>query len=182
VTIVLIDQDGPLANFELGFAAKWESRFPKEIFVSLEERRTFHIKDDYPPHLREHVESIYLEKGFYANLPITNGGLQGMREMENAGFSIYICTAPLSQYENCVLEKYTWMEKHFGKDFTRRIIVTKDKTLIKGDFLIDDAPNVEGIKSPEWKHILFDSPYNRHVTDRPRIKWDTWRDILPVSA
>jgi len=42
-----------------------------------------------------------------------------------------------------VLEKYHWVEKYFERDFTKRLVLTKDKTIIHGDFLIDDKPKPE---------------------------------------
>lgn len=64
------------------------------------------------------------------------------------------------------------------------MIVTKDKTLVHGDLLIDDKPRVTGTRSPAWQHVLYDQPYNRHV-DAQRMTWSTWREVLlrpPPSA
>lgn len=91
-----------------------------------------------------------------------------------------ICTAPLSQYENCVLEKYRWVEKHLGRDFVSKIILTRDKTLIRGDILIDDRPEITGIIEPAWEHIVFNLPYNKNVSGKRRIAWENWRSVLGV--
>jgi 5'-nucleotidase len=91
---------------------------------------------------------------------------------------VRICSSPLSQFENCVAEKYLWVERHLGREATNRLILTKDKTLVHGDLLIDDKPAIEGAMKPRWKHILFDAPYNREVADRPRITWKNWRSVL----
>lgn len=40
--------------------------------------------------------------------------------------------------------QYAWIEKHFGHDFLEKVILTRDKTLIAGDFLIDDKPDIQG--------------------------------------
>jgi len=178
--IILIDQDGPLANFELGFLKGWRKRFADEDFVPLSKRRSFYVRDDYPLNLRAKIESVYLEAGFYEDLPIVHGARKAIRTMVGLGCDVWICTSPLSQYENCVLEKYLWVEKHFGREFTKRIIVTKDKTLIKGTYLIDDSPGVEGKAQPEWEHLLFDYPYNRQVNDKPRLNWQTWRELVKI--
>ena len=52
------------------------------------------------------------------------------------------------------------------------------RQLVQGHLLIDDKPLIEGAAKPRWKHILFDAPYNRQVTDRPRITWANWRNVL----
>ena len=44
----------------------------------------------------------------------------------------------------CVFFQYAWVEKHLGCDFLEQVILTRDKTLISGDILIDDKPDIQG--------------------------------------
>lgn len=53
------------------------------------------------------------------------------------------------------------MEKHLGHEFLEQVILTRDKTLITGDILIDDKPDILGkelmpllVKSPELDAAL----------------------------
>ena len=41
--------------------------------------------------------------------------------------------------------QYEWVENHLGKDWIDRLILTRDKTMINGDVLIDDKINITGI-------------------------------------
>lgn len=75
-------------------------------------------------------------------------------------------------------EKYLWVEKHLGREATNRLILTKDKTLVRGDILIDDKPHIAGAMRPQWKHIVYDAPYNRERKDVPRMTWQNWRNVL----
>lgn len=62
----------------------------------------------------------------------------------------------------CVFFQYAWVEKHLGRDFLEQVILTRDKTLIAGDLLIDDKPDIQGelcgfslcilcnVQSSEW--------------------------------
>jgi 5'-nucleotidase len=177
--VILVDQDGPLADFERGFLEVWRAKHPEEIAIPVEERSTFYLRDQYPPHVWAWIDEIHHSPGFYRNLPPTPGAVEAMHELLELGFEVRICTSPLSRYENCVLEKYEWTERHLGRDFTKRMIVTKDKTLVRGRFLIDDRPEVTGLVSPEWEHVLFDYPYNRHVPRR-RLTWANWREVLEL--
>ncbi len=79
--------------------------------------------------LRETVDEIYTSPGFFRELRPIAGALDAVR----------ICTSPLNQYRNCVPEKYEWVERHLGAEFVGRMIVTKDKTLMHGDVLVDEA-------------------------------------------
>lgn len=176
--IVLVDQDGPLADFERGFLESWQHQYPGAFCIPYEERRSFYLRDEYPPHLRTWVDGIYGAPNFYHNLPPTPGSVAAIHEMLELGLDVRICTSPLTRYENCVLEKYQWTEEHLGREFTKRMIVTKDKTVVRGTYLIDDRPAVEGSLKPEWEHVLFDCPYNRQVPRKQRLDWSNWREVL----
>jgi 5'-nucleotidase len=103
--------------------------------------------------------------------------VEGVHALLALGHDVRICTSPLTQYQNCVAEKYEWVERHLGLDFVSRIVVTKDKTLVHADVLVDDKPLVEGVRTPSWKHVLFDQPYNRGVHGE-RMTWANWRHVL----
>lgn len=176
--LILVDQDGPLADFEGGFLRNWQKLFPKEFFIPLEERNIFYMREQYPSHLKEKVDSIYSSPGFFRNLEPTKGSIEAIKTLVALGYDVRICTSPLSRYENCVLEKFEWVEKHFGRAFTKRIILTKDKTMVRGDLLIDDKPEITGVFNPTWEHIIFDYPYNQHIQKNRRLNWGNWKEIL----
>ena len=178
--IILVDQDGPLADFESGFVDNWRARFPQAFYVPVDQRTTFYVKDQYPANLLDDMENIYRAPGFYFNLAPVPGCVEALNHMIAFGHEVRICSSPLSEYENCVVEKFQWIEKHFGREFTRRIILTKDKTLIRGDILIDDKPEIAGLAEPEWEHVLFECPYNREIPEKRGLNWTNWRDILCI--
>ena len=180
--IILVDMDGVLANFEKGFLDSWKEKFPNLTHVPLTERKTFKVKDEYPEEIKKEVESIYVSPGFFRNLPIIEGSKNALIKMQELGHEVFICTKAISRFENCILEKYNWVNQNLGFEWTKRIIVAKDKTLIYGDYLIDDKPEATGLKTPAWKHVLFDAPYNKNVSNKLRITWDNWEKILNLKS
>jgi 5'-nucleotidase len=97
------------------------------------------------------------------DLPPITGATEALRALLEQGHDVRICTSPLNQYRNCVPEKYEWIERHLGPEFVTRMIVSKDKTIVYGDVLVDDNPSVKGPCLAKWQHVIFDQPYNRHV-------------------
>ncbi len=80
-------------------------------------------------------------KGFILGLPPIEGGLQAVKDMLSSGIDVRICTSPFAHYsghEHSFFEKYEWIEKNLGSDWVERVILTRDKTLVRGEFLIDD--------------------------------------------
>lgn len=162
---ILVDMDGVLADFETRFLEVWRKKFPNHPHVPLEKRET---------------DSIYRTPGFFQNLDLISGGKEALAKMQGLGHNVFICTSPISKYENCVLEKYDWVAKNLGYEWTKKMILTKDKTLVFGDILIDDKPEQIGLRTPTWKHVLFDAPYNKHIKTKLRITWDNWEKILDI--
>ncbi len=179
---ILIDMDGVIADFDQEFLRKWRERHPEKPYIPLEERTTFYVKDSYPEALRSFIAEILLEESFFRGMIPVPGAKEALEEMVRKGFEVFICTSPLSTYGNCVLAKYEWVEEYLGTSWVNKIILTKDKTIVKADFLIDDKPEITGAeKIPSWEHILYDRPYNRDIKRR-RLTWETWKDILPSPS
>lgn len=176
--LILLDQDGVLADFDAGFHAAWQQHYPHTVIRPREHRRSFYLLEDLPPHLREQAEALYTSPGFISNLPPVPGALEAWQALESMGFTLRICSTPLQQYENCVAEKYQWVEKHLGRAATRQLVLTADKTLVAADLLIDDKPEITGARAPTWEHVLFDAPYNQTVVGKKRINWQNWRGVL----
>ena len=140
--IVYIDMDGVLCDYN---AAKNEAlkRNPEQKFPQS-------------------------EIGFFENLnPIENSieSINYLKSIEH--IDVYILTAPSVKNPHCYTEKRLWIEKHLGIDMTEKLIITANKGLNKGEYLIDDhisgkgQENFEGIilqfgseKFPSWKEIL----------------------------
>ncbi len=177
---ILVDMDDVLADFDAEFLKRWRERHPEKMYVPLEERKTFYVKESYPKDLQPLVSEIYLEPGFFREMMPVDGGVEAVKTMQQMGLEIFICTSPLNTYKNCVLEKYEWVEQHFGSGWVDSIILTRDKTLVKGDILIDDKPVITGAESvPMWEHILYDRPYNRNIVQK-RLTWQNWKQVLEI--
>jgi len=177
--VLLIDMDGPLADFEKGFLDAWRKKFPDQKFISLEERRGERIIDQYPALLKDRVQSVYLEKGFYLNLPVAQGSKEALDDIRNMGFDVFVCSSPMFFNPYSYMEKRLWLEKNFGADVAKRLILTKDKTIIKGDILIDDrVTSRKGKEKAGWKLLLFETYHNRNVSGFEKINWVNYREVL----
>ncbi len=176
---ILVDMDGVLADFEGGFLKRWREKYPNKPYIPLEDRRTFYAKDQYPFELHRFMETIRREPGFFLNMEPIPGAIAALQSMDEFGWDVFLCSSPLSAYEHCVLEKYKWIEKYFGRSWIKRLILTKDKTIINANFLIDDKPVITGVQpQPDWEQIVYDQPYNREVSGKRRLTWNTWKTVL----
>jgi 5'-nucleotidase len=112
------------------------------------------------------------------------GAVAALNEMVAGGIDVRLCSSPLSSSPCCVMEKVEWAVAHLGKSWVDRIILTRDKTLVRGDILLDDAPLAKGSSlEPVWEHVYFDQPYNRpgasdaDPSRRRLVAWKDWRSL-----
>lgn len=176
--IILIDQDGVIADIERGFIETWRKMFPNEEYIPLSKRKTHSQRASYKEK-EEKFNNVFWSEGFFLNLPIIGGAKKAIEDMREEGYTVKICSAPISFYKFCIPEKYAWIEKNLGTEWVKEVILSRDKTLIHGDILIDDKPEVTGVNTPSWKHVLFEAPYNEHSI-KPKIKsdWSNWREVI----
>ncbi|XP_066221171.1 5'(3')-deoxyribonucleotidase, mitochondrial isoform X3 [Saccopteryx leptura] len=191
---VLVDMDGVLADFEGGFLRKFRARFPDQPFIALEDRRGFWLSEQYgrlQPGLSEKANSILESENFFFDLEPLPGAVEAVKQMANLeNTDVFICTSPIRMYKYCPYEKYAWVEKHFGPDFLEQVVLTRDKTVVSADLLIDDRLDITGKwpaagaePKPSWEHVLFTACHNRHVQLAPPhrrlLSWmDDWKAVL----
>ena len=183
--IYLIDMDGVVADFERELLDQFRKLYPNKNYVSLDKRTTSTTEEQYPLEDRPLLRSITSSPGFFLNLKPIEGSLNALLELKSiSGNEVFLCSSPTNIYKQCVQEKYMWVEQHLGHEWTQKIILTKDKTLVYGNYLIDDNSNIKGIKTPFWEHVIYDQPYNRnleHLNGKKRISWQgNWREVLDI--
>jgi 5'-nucleotidase len=175
--VTLVDLDGVIANQRQGFRNVLARHYPHIKLPTDEEDTDYDFEKSFPEEHRELINSLRLKKNFFRSLPVIAGAKQGLEQLKERSQEVRIVTAPTWEWKHCVDEKYAWVEEHLGREWCGRMILTRDKTFIRGNILIDDSPSVSGVSAPEWTHILYDQPYNRNV-DMPRVTWDTMDAFL----
>lgn len=175
--ITLVDIDDVLADFHAGFLIQWRKKHPEKTYLAPGDVNDFYLVNAYPQEWRHLVEDIHNASNFYRSLPLIHGAKEALEEIAKKS-DAFLCSAPHPQYENCVLEKYEWVDQNLGREWVDRIILTTDKTLVHGNILIDDKPDITGVIIPTWEHVVYDMPYNRHIVGKRRMTWANWKNVL----
>jgi 5'-nucleotidase len=169
--ILLVDMDGVIADFEKGHQRMCHKRrLPLEVEAL--NRKEWDILEAIPEEFRDYVLDGWHAPGFFRDLPMIEGAYEAMHKLVVMGIDVWICTAPLTNHATCAEEKLAWVRDHLGREFTSKVIITKDKTLVRGDVLVDDRPVVEGCLKPTWRQWLFDQWYNRSFATDFRVSWE----------
>jgi 5'(3')-deoxyribonucleotidase len=106
------------------------------------------------------------ELGFFRNLEPIDGAIDAYhRLLQN--FDVWFLTAPSFRNKLCYTEKAEWVERHLGFEALKHLIIAPDKSMVIGDFLVDDKARGKGqdrftgwliqfgdAHHPNWKSVI----------------------------
>ena len=131
----------------------------KTIFVDLDD-----VLADYSGAFEQALKKdplqVYPQSqyGFFAHLPPLDGAVEAMQALlDSDQYKPYILTAPSVYNPMCYTEKRVWVENFLGFHFVRRLIISADKSVMKGDMLIDDNTSGCGQECFEGELLNFGS-------------------------
>ncbi|MCH2042666.1 MAG: hypothetical protein MK212_00875 [Saprospiraceae bacterium] len=96
------------------------------------------------------------QEGFFLNLAPLPKAIEAIEFLDAQRiFDVYILTAPSLRNPLCYTEKRLWIEKYLGMGIVRKLIISPNKGLNKGDYLIDDHINGSGQEHFEGQVLHF---------------------------
>lgn len=128
--IIYIDMDGVLCDFNGGYA-EYKKKNP----------------------VIQYPQSQY---GFFRRLKPIKDAIESV-DFLNAQkqFDIYFLSAPSVKNPLSYTEKRLWIEDFFNVEMANKLILSSNKGLNKGDYLIDDCDSGKGQEDFEGKLLLF---------------------------
>lgn len=174
--VVLVDQDGPLADFDRKFFADCElNGWPMDCTLETQRHRfaTDHIPDvTHRAAARKMVDTTR----WFRDLPVVEGAVDGIHKLAQIA-DVWICTKPLEANRYCRDDKAAWVEEHLGRHWLDRLIIAPDKGRVWGDILLDDAPKAEWFGYATWEPVIYPTPWNgpENAFDTLR-RWDWTQD------
>jgi 5'-nucleotidase len=123
----------------------------KKVYVDMDDT----LCDFIGPFRRGEVSIKYPQSkvGFFLDLEPLEGAIEGMKTLQTK-YKVYILTRPSIKNTHCYTEKAEWIKKYLGEEMLERMILCPDKSLVKGDYLIDDDHR-HGQTEFEGEHIHF---------------------------
>lgn len=107
--------------------------------------------------------------GFFLDLEPIEGAIEGVKTLQTK-YDVWILTRPSIKNTHCYTEKAEWIKKYLGEDMLNKMILCPDKSLVKGEFLIDDDYR-HGQPEFEGEHIHF-------MTDERFLNWTSIVEYL----
>ena len=140
--ILYVDMDNVIVDFPSAFAK-----------VSEEDKINFENDMDEIP-------------GIFSKMDPMPGAIDAYKKL-SAKYDTYILSTAPWENSSAWSDKIEWVKKYLGEVAYKRLILSHNKNLNKGDYLIDDRPNNgakdfkgewlhfgEGNRFPDWNAIL----------------------------
>jgi len=78
--------------------------------------------------------------GFWIDLEPIDGAIDSFNHLCKS-YDVWILSRPSFDNLNSFTEKAYWVNKYFGPQILRKLILCRNKSLLIGDYLIDDCVN-----------------------------------------
>lgn len=111
------------------------------------------------------IEYPQSQSGFFEKLEPIADSIESYFELKKK-FNVFVLSSPSYHNPMSYTEKRLWIEKHLGFNECENLILSCDKTLLMGKYLIDDMKQT-GVLLPSWEHIQIWCD-----------KFPTWKSVL----
>ena len=146
---IYVDMDGVLANFKSGME---KLGLPEDM----------DNPDDTP--------------GIFSLMDPMPGAIDGFNELVNMGHDVYILSTAPWDNPSAWSDKLDWVKKYLGDSAFKKIILSHNKNLNQGDWLIDDRDDANG--SGHWMDKGKLLHFGHHYKDGTIHEYPDWNSII----
>ena len=138
--ILFIDMDGVVADF---------NSYVEKLCPGIFKRQAEGVEGEIDEVCGKHPRCFY-------ELELIPGAVNSVKTLSNY-YDVYFLSTPMWSLPESFTDKRLWIDKYFGVEFEKRLILTHRKDLTLGHYLIDDR-KVHGVENFKGYHIHFGTP------------------------
>jgi len=112
-------------------------RKAKVLYIDMDDVIADFYKAAYNPVTKKIDEELMFKKDFFLDLEPVPGAKSAVFQLMKMGFDVWILSQPFALDPSSYIQKAEWIGLHFPQLYNK-IILTQDKGLNVGDYLIDD--------------------------------------------
>jgi 5'(3')-deoxyribonucleotidase len=100
-----------------------------------------------------------------------DGSIEVVKELNNK-YDLFVVSAAM-EYPQSLPEKLAWLQEHFPFLSWKQFVFCGSKTVVHGDFMIDDLPyNLDGFNGHK---SIFTAPHNLQTNQYHRL--NNWQEV-----
>lgn len=169
---VLIDMDEVLAKYTLKVIRTFRQETGNKI--ELDRIKGKFLSAFLEPKYVDLIRSYPYREGFFRDLEVMENSQEIVRQLQNR-YEVFIVSST-TQHPNAPKSKLEWLNEHFPFIHYANIVFCGNKSIIRGDYLIDDHPmHLELFRG---KPILFNAFHNIYEDRFTRVQ--SWPEIAKL--
>ena len=174
--IIYCDMDGVLAQF----TARVVEILGQNGIPAPSRMTKWKLEDNVHPLWRKKAKKIINDAlhypEFWSLLWPLEGAIEGFKKLQTYG-DVYIATTPWNS-SACFKGKRKWVGKWLPWFDQQNVIYIKNKSLLRGDLLIDDKPS--NLDNFHGDTIIFDREWNEK--HQGHVRAQDWNDLLEIMS
>lgn len=165
---LIIDMDDVIADATGQFISFYEKEFgvlvTRDSLNNKEEGKGF-------PGNHDLISQFPFRKEFFRTM-IPNENSVEVLEALNSKYELFIVSAAM-EFPQSLPEKLEWIKEHLPFLTWKQIVFCGSKSIVHGDFMIDDLPhNLEHFRGEKF---IFTAPHNLHINQYNRL--NNWIEL-----
>lgn len=176
--IILVDVDGVVADLHVAWLARYNKDYNDNLQSSQINKWAIH--EFVKPECGRKIYEYLLDPTLYDDVPPMPGAEYNIKKLRKLGHKIVYVSSGFFP------AKVKWLaEKGFAIDFPYNdgrwdtladVVLTGNKSLVKGDIIIDDYP--KNLNGDRLAVLMYDSPWNWNAGQYRRVY--SWENIYQV--
>jgi|SRR5690349_15165025 len=165
---LIVDMDDVMADATGQFINYYEKEFGVRI-----DRAILNGKGEgegFPENHSTIAEFPYRDN-FFRTMAV-NEDCQTVMEQLNKKYEVFIVSAAM-EFPQSLSEKFEWIREHFPFLTWRQLVFCGNKSVVHGDFMIDDL--VHNLERFNGEKFIFTAPHNIHLNHFKRV--NNWKEI-----
>jgi len=168
---LIVDMDDVLADATGRLIDLYEKEFGVRIT-----RESMNHKEDrerFPDN--EAALRFVFQKGFFKAMDVNEHSQEVMKKL-NEKYEVFVVSSAM-EFPNSLSEKLEWLNEHFPFLHWKQFVFCGRKSIVHGDFMIDDLPH--NLDSFNGEKLLYSAPHNLQYNHLRRVHgWKGVGEIL----
>jgi 5'-nucleotidase len=164
---LIVDMDDVIADATGQFILFYEKEFGIRVA-----RESLNNQDEslgFPDH-HDIIQQFPFRETFFQTM-IPHEGSQEILEKLNKKYELFVVSAAM-EFPQSLTEKLKWLGEHFKFLHWKQIVFCGSKSVVHGDYMIDDLPH--NLASFNGEKFIFSAPHNLHINTYQRL--NNWKE------
>lgn len=171
---ILVDMDDTLINL----LSSWVEWLNKQYGTNVEAKNieSWNVDEFFPTIQKKDVYSPLYKNSFWRTVKPKEDAIKYLKLLFKDGHDVYVATN--SNYETLKIKMKYVLFRYFPFITWEKVIVLKNKSLLRADYLIDDAPH--NLVGGSYKKILINMPHNKDFNENGIFRVSNWKEIYEI--